>query len=109
VDTTTGAQLASRVTAAVDSASRRQGLLGRLGLEDEALIIAPCSAVHTFFMRFPIDVLFVDRQGRVTRVVHTVRPWRITGSLRGFATIELSAGTALRASTGTGHQLTLVN
>jgi uncharacterized membrane protein (UPF0127 family) len=96
------------VTAAVDSASRRQGLLGRSGLDDEALIIAPCSAVHTFFMRFAIDVVFVDKQGRVTRVVHAVRPWRITGSLRGFATIELAAGAALRASTAPGHQLSLI-
>src|SRR5678815_5448867 len=90
----TGAPLVGRVTAAVDSETRRRGLLGRTGLDDEALVIAPCNAVHTFFMKFSIDVLFVDKQGRVIRVVHDVRPWRITGALRGFATIEVAAGTA---------------
>jgi hypothetical protein len=108
VDTTTSIQLASRVTVAADSASRRKGLLERSGLDDEALIIAPCSAVHTFFMRFPIDVLFVDKQGVITRVVHTVRPWRMTGSLRAFATVELPAGTALSKATTAGHQLALM-
>jgi uncharacterized membrane protein (UPF0127 family) len=103
----TGAVLAHRVHAAVDSASRRKGLLGRASLEDEALIIAPCGAVHTFFMRFDIDVIFTDRAGRVSRCVHRVRPWRMTGTLRGFATIELAAGTIARTGTRRGHTLQL--
>jgi uncharacterized membrane protein (UPF0127 family) len=108
VDADTGTRLAGRVTAAVDSASRRQGLLGRTSLDDEALVIAPCNAVHTFFMAFPIDVLFVDKQGQVLKVVPDVRPWRIAGALRGFATIELAAGTASRTSTTAGHRIALV-
>ena len=107
VNAETGTHVAGRVTAAVDSASRNRGLLGRHGLDDEALVIAPCNAVHTFFMKFAIDVLFVDKQGRVTRVVHGVRPWRITGALRAFATIELAAGTAARAGVVAGQQLEL--
>jgi uncharacterized membrane protein (UPF0127 family) len=103
----TGAVLAHRVRAAVDSASRRKGLLGRASLDDEALIIAPCSAVHTCFMRFAIDVIFTDRAGRVSRCVPAVRPWRITGTLRGFATIELAAGTIDRTGTRRGHTLQL--
>lgn len=102
-----GALLVSRVTAAVDSETRRRGLLGRSSLDDEALAIAPCNAVHTFFMKFAIDVVFVDRQGRVTRVAHAVRPWRITGALRGFAAIELAAGTAARTGLTAGQRVEL--
>jgi uncharacterized membrane protein (UPF0127 family) len=106
-DTETGAIVANRVHAAVDSASRRRGLLGRTALDDEALVIAPCGAVHTFFMRFAIDVIFADRAGRVCRCVADVRPWRVTGALRGFATIEVAAGTLARAGTRRGHRLEL--
>ena len=108
VDADTGAQIVSRVTAAVDSASRRQGLLGRTGLDDEALVIAPCNAVHTFFMKFPIDVVFTDREGCILRIAPSVPPWRIAGSLRGFATIELAAGTSARTGLMRGHRLTVL-
>ena len=101
----TGAVLAVRVYAAVDSASRRQGLLGRTGLDDEALIIAPCNAVHTFFMRFPIDVVFAARDGRVVKVCLEVRPWRMAGAIRGFAAIELPAGAARRHAVAPGDVL----
>ena len=103
----TGATLAGRVLAAVDSETRRRGLLGRTHLEDEALVIAPCNAVHTFFMKFSIDVIFVDRHGAVTRVARAVQPWRITGALRAFAVIEVAAGTAARTRTTTGQSLIL--
>jgi uncharacterized protein len=106
-DTTTGEVLARSVEAAVDSTSRRRGLLGRTGLDDAALVIAPCNAVHTFFMRFPIDVVFVDRSGRVLGIAASVPAWRMTASLRAFATIELAAGTAARTGTATGHILSL--
>lgn len=107
IDADTGATLARRVRAAVDSPARRTGLLGRDSLEDEALIIAPSNAVHTLFMRFPIDVLFTDRAGRVLRGVSDVRPWRLTASLRGFAAIELPAGTIARSGTRAGHVVRL--
>jgi uncharacterized membrane protein (UPF0127 family) len=107
IDADTDARIVARISAAVDSASRRKGLLGRAGLDDEALVIAPCNAVHTFFMRFAIDILFVDRDGRVRRTVENVGPWRITGSLRAFATIECSAGTLARTATRRGHRLEL--
>ncbi|HKH71429.1 MAG TPA: DUF192 domain-containing protein [Vicinamibacterales bacterium] len=106
-DITTGELLASSVEAAVDSTSRRRGLLGRTGLDDEALIIAPCNAVHTFFMRFAIDIVFVDRTGRVLRIAASVPAWRMTVSLRAFATIELAAGTAARNDVAPGHLLSL--
>jgi uncharacterized membrane protein (UPF0127 family) len=107
VNADTGTRLVSRVTAAVDSTSRNRGLLGRDGLDDEALVIAPCNAVHTFFMKFAIDVLFVDKSGKIVKLAPAVRPWRLAGALRGFATIEMAAGTAERTATRPGHRLEL--
>jgi uncharacterized protein len=98
--------IADRLLTAFDSASRRQGLLGRDSLAaDSALIIAPSNAVHTFFMRFPIDILFVRRDGLVVKARRTVRPWRMTGSLRAYAVIELPAGSLARSNTLAGDSL----
>ena len=107
VDADTGVQVVGRLRAAVDSSSRRKGLLGRSGLDDEALVIAPCNAVHTFFMQFALDILFVDRQGCIRRAVENVKPWRITGAFRAFATIECAAGTLATTATRRGHHLIL--
>lgn len=86
--------LASRVEPAVDSPARRRGLLGRASLPaGDALILAPCNSVHTCFMRFPIDVVFVARDGRIISMSRAVTPWRIRFALRAFAVIELPAGT----------------
>src|SRR5262245_34642353 len=98
--------IADQLLTAFDSSSRRQGLLGRDALPDgSALIIAPSNAVHTFFMRFPIDILFVRRDGRVVKVRSTVHPWRVTASLRAFAVIELPAGSLAQSNTTAGDSL----
>jgi uncharacterized membrane protein (UPF0127 family) len=102
----TGRLLATALEAAFDSASRRRGLLGRKELgAGSALIIAPCSGIHTFFMQFPIDVIFVRRDGTVTHVVTQLPPWRIGVSLWAFAVVETAAGTAARTGTRRGDQL----
>ena len=89
----TGAVVAQNVETAFDSQSRRRGLLGRDDLAaGHALVIAPCNAVHTVKMRFPIDVMFVARDGRVTKIVQRLGAWRAALSLSAFATIELRAG-----------------
>ena len=76
-----GATLASRVEPAFDSKARKKGLLGRDSVPDDyAMIIAPCGGVHTFFMRFPIDVVFVSRDGTVVKTCRAVKPWRIAGA-----------------------------
>lgn len=88
-----GRVVASRVELALDSQSRRRGLLGRDAFEKgAALIIAPCSSIHTFFMRFAIDVVFVSRDGRVLKTYSTLVPWRMALSLGAFAVIEFPAG-----------------
>jgi len=93
VNERTGVCVATTVETAFDSAARRRGLLGRDGLEKgHALVIAPCNAIHTFRMQFPIDVLFVARDGVVTKVVERLGAWRMAASFRAFATIEFRAG-----------------
>jgi uncharacterized membrane protein (UPF0127 family) len=104
----TGAIVADRLEAALDSASRRKGLLGRDGMPDgSALIIAPTNAVHTFAMRFPIDVVFVRRSGVVSKVRHRMPRGRMSASLLAFAVVELPAGAADRAGVRPGDRLEL--
>ncbi len=89
-----GPLLATHARLAGDSSSRRRGLLGREGLAPgEGLVIAPTQGIHTFGMRFPLDVVFADRLGRVVRIAEAVPPSRLRLAWRGFAAIELPAGT----------------
>jgi uncharacterized membrane protein (UPF0127 family) len=108
VNQRTGVIVAQELELAADSKTRNRGLLGRSGLADgSALIIAPCNAVHTFFMRFTIDVVFVDRQGHVLKLCHHLKPWRIGVGVRGFAAIELAAGAIDRSQIVAGDRLTM--
>jgi len=92
-----------------DSASRNRGLLGRSGLPaEQALILAPSSVVHTFFMQFPIDILFVARDGQVLKVRHAVPARRIVGRLGAFAVIELAAHALNQSQTRAGDRLSVV-
>jgi len=104
----TGSVLADRIELAADSKSRRRGLLGRDRLNaGHALVIAPCRGVHTFFMRFAIDVLFVRSDGRVVKCAHDVPGWRITVALTAHAAIELPGGTLRRSRTERGDRVLL--
>ncbi len=103
-----GATLATSIEFAGDSETRRRGLLGREALaHDIALIIAPCSAVHTFGMKFSIDVIFAARDGRVLKIASRVPPQRIAAAWRAFAAIEMAAGEAGRHGLRVGDVLTL--
>ncbi len=104
----TRSAVALDVDVATSRAARRRGLLGRDSLRaSEGLLLTPCLAVHTAFMRFPIDVVFIDRNGRAVRVVPQVRPWRMTASLRAHSVIELAAGTVKAADIQVGDLLYL--
>jgi uncharacterized membrane protein (UPF0127 family) len=107
VNRTRGALLADRVEVAAAMGERLRGLLGRAELPSgSALAIAPCAAIHTFFMKFAIDALFLDREGRVVRALPGLRPWRATRFHRQAAqVVELPAGTLARTGTREGDQL----
>jgi uncharacterized protein len=105
----TGLVVASTLEPAFDSATRNRGLLGRTGLPaGHALVIAPTSMVHTFFMRFPIDILIVSRDGVVLKAVARVPARRIVGAWRGFAVVEMAAGSLAGTGTAVGDALLLV-
>jgi uncharacterized membrane protein (UPF0127 family) len=87
--------------------ARLVGLMGRRRLEEgEGLLLSPCSSVQTFFMRFPIDLIFVDREVRVVKVVPALRPFRLALGGRGARDVlEVTAGTAARSDTAVGDRL----
>jgi uncharacterized protein len=100
--------IARHIEAAFDSAARRRGLLGRQTLPgDTVLAIAPSNAVHTFGMQFPIDILFVNRDGQVVKRVVSLPARRISAALRAFAVLEFAADHPGVASTQVGDQLIL--
>jgi uncharacterized protein len=101
-----GNVVADQLMTAFDSATRRKGLLSQVSLPPSAaMIIAPTNAIHTFFMKFPIDIAFVSKSGRVLKIRSGVPAWRMTGSLRAFAVLELAAGSLDGSDTKVGDQL----
>lgn len=89
--------------------SRLKGLLGTRSLPDgEGLWIQPCQSVHTFFMRYPIDVLFLNKEGSVIYAT-TLAPWRMSRWVRGAnGVLELPAGTLNRTQTQIGNRIRLI-
>lgn len=101
--------IAQHVELALTRTERRRGLLGRTEFEaSAALVISPCWSIHTAFMRFAIDVLFVDRHGRAVHIVHALPPWRIAGAPRAHAVIELPAGSLESRDVRIGDEIRLV-
>jgi uncharacterized membrane protein (UPF0127 family) len=101
-----GAVVASRILPAFDSASRRTGLLKHTGLPaDTAMVIAPCSSIHTVFMQFSIDVAFVARDGRIVKLRSDVRPWRLAAAFGAYAVVEMTSGAFARTDTVERDQL----
>ena len=75
--------------------TRMKGLLGRHSLDDgEGLLLRPAGSIHTAFMRFPIDAVFLDADMRVLRVASDLRPWRLAAQRGAKAVVELPAGAA---------------
>jgi len=102
-----GAVLAHRATVARSMVSRMIGLLGHHSLGDgEALILPRCNSVHTWFMRFHIDVLFLDGHWRVVELLPDMGPWRVSPVVwHAYAVVELASGAARRAGVSIGQQL----
>jgi uncharacterized membrane protein (UPF0127 family) len=105
---TRGVLLGDVVVVADDSRSRRTGLLCHDGLaEGEGLWIVPCEAVHTFGMKFAIDVIFLNRKTQVLKIRKNMAKRCITLCLRAHSVLELPTGTLERTGTIPGDVLDL--
>ena len=104
-------KLASRAGVADNVVSRGIGLLGRGDLPSgEALIIGPCNSVHCMFMRFPIDVLFVDKSGCILHAIRNMKPFRVSKIVRGSAyVVELQAGLLEETGTEVGDKVEILD
>ncbi|MGD1069822.1 MAG: DUF192 domain-containing protein [Bryobacteraceae bacterium] len=94
------------IDVADDRAKRNTGLLKHTGLEPgQGLWIVPCEAIHMFFMKFAIDVVYVDRKHRVRKVVRALRPWRMSMCPTAHSVVELPVGVIDETQTQKGDQL----
>jgi hypothetical protein len=100
--------LADRADIADTSATRNKGLLKHTGLADgEGLWIVPCEGVHSFFMKFAIDVVFINKKRVVTKLRPNMVKSRIAFSVRAHSTLELPVGMIQKSQTAVGDQLDL--
>jgi uncharacterized membrane protein (UPF0127 family) len=103
-----GAVVCERCTLARNPLTRMRGLLGRRELaQGEGLLLQPAGSIHTAFMRFPIDAVFLDGEQRVLKVASGVQPWRAAAAKRSRAVLELAAGEAARVGLVAGDVLRL--
>ena len=103
-----GTIVCGRCVVADSAWTRSKGLLGRSSLdEDEGILLKPGSSIHMFFMRFPIDAVFLDAEQRVLRVAADLKPWRMASKRRAKCVLELPAGRCARAGVREGDRLTL--
>lgn len=106
VNVTRSTVIATHLEVANSGKTRRRGLLGRNCLAPgEGLWIIPCESVHTFFMRFPIDLVYLGRGNRVRKVRSMVGAWRMSACLTAHSVLELAAGTVDSTETQQGDML----
>jgi uncharacterized protein len=100
--------LAEAAEVADTSAKRRTGLLKHERLEPgTGLWISPCESVHTFFMKFPIDLVYLDRARKVRKVRRAVPAWRLSMCLTAHSILELPAGVIEQTGTAVGDELAI--
>jgi uncharacterized protein len=105
-DPARGIAVCERCVVADGALTRMRGLLGRADLPaGEGILLRPAGSIHTHFMRFAIDVVFLDRSGRVLDVQSDVRPWRMARKRGAKAVLELRAGEARRRGVRVGDVL----
>src|SRR5262245_41832968 len=103
-----GTIVCERCAVADKPLTRMKGLLGRDGLDSgEGLLLRPASSVHTYFMRFPIDVVFLDDALVVVGISDSVDPWRASSRQGAKAVLELPAGESERRGLAVGDRLEL--
>lgn len=101
---TRNAVLSDRTRVANTLVTRMVGLLASKGLaEGEGLWIEPCNSIHTWFMKFTIDAVFLDREGNVVKLASRMKPWKLTSiARRARGVLELPEGTVERTGTQVG-------
>ncbi len=103
-----GRVVCERCLLAESAFSRMRGLLGRSGLESgEGILLRPAGSIHTAFMRFSIDAVFLDRDLAVLKVAADLAPWRAARCSGGRAVVELPAGESARRGLRAGDRLVL--
>ena len=107
INQTKNSILADEVVVADNFFTRLNGLLGKKHLQKgKALIIRPCNAVHTFFMRFPIDVIFIDKDYKVIKIISCLKPFSFGGVCwKAILVIEFPSGTLNSSNVGLGDSL----
>jgi uncharacterized membrane protein (UPF0127 family) len=104
-----GASACDRCIVADSALKRMRGLLGRDGLEPgEGLLLKPAGSIHTAFMRFAIDAVFLDKRSRVVKIASDVKPWRAVFARRSRSVLELRAGECARRGLAVGDVLEVV-
>lgn len=106
---TRGLAVAETAEIAASFWSRGKGLIGRKSLPaGYGLVIRPCGSIHMFFMSIPLDVLHLDRQGYVVKILHGIKPWRAGPIVpKSKWVVELPAGTVERTGTQVGDLIML--
>lgn len=106
IRTESGTVLCERCETPESAFGRARGLLGRDGLEQGGgMLIDRAGSVHMFFMRFPIDVVFLSKDRTVVGVRHRLAPWRVAAARHAVAALELPAGRAAEAGVEKGDRL----
>jgi uncharacterized membrane protein (UPF0127 family)/protein-S-isoprenylcysteine O-methyltransferase Ste14 len=101
-----GSIVCERCVLADTALMRMKGLLGRAELPaGDAILLRPASSVHTAFMRFPIDVVFLDKEHCVTKIAANLRPWRTAAARHAETVVELAAGEAERRNLKVGDRI----
>jgi uncharacterized membrane protein (UPF0127 family) len=109
LETAEGALVCERLLVADSFWTRFRGFMGRPEPQPgEGILFRPGGSVHMFFMRYPLDVVFCDRDLRVVAIRAGLRPWRTAGARGAKVTIELATGEAARRGLAPGAQLRLV-
>lgn len=107
VNTTKGTTIATQAVRAAGFLERGRGLMMAPPLpEGGGLVLDPCNSIHMFFMRYPLDVLFLDKDGNVVFLYFSIKPWRVGRIVRGAkVAVELPAGTIASSQTQLGDLL----
>ncbi|MGA3047600.1 MAG: DUF192 domain-containing protein [Terracidiphilus sp.] len=101
--------LATSLELADTGSKRNKGLLGRKGLPPGGgLWIVPCESVHTFWMQFPLDLIYLDRKKSIKKLKSDVPPWRLSACLSAHSVLELPSGTIERTLAQVGDELEFV-